>query len=164
YGLSDDAASPFKWIFRDAAVGPGRFLLVFASGKDRQPGVIAPTNPATVAGLKAWLRADAVATSDATEVRTAGANFFVRRWLGPGFAIISVNYSNKQPFLYWQGNLACAGVPSPRVTVTAPTQIGSGAYGAFAGDVAEILVYDRALSESERRSIEESLARQYALP
>src|SRR6266853_1944918 len=45
YGLSDDAASPFKWTFRDAAIGPGRFLLVFASGKDRQPGVVAPTNP-----------------------------------------------------------------------------------------------------------------------
>ena len=39
-----------------------------------------------------------------------------------GFTIISVNYSNKQPFLYWQGNLACAGVPSPRAVVTAQLQ------------------------------------------
>src|SRR5204863_6735483 len=39
---------------------------------------------------------------------------------------------------------------------------GSGAYGAFSGDVAEILIYNRALSESERRSIEEGLARKYA--
>src|SRR5436190_6368690 len=265
------------------------FILVFSSGKDRQPGVIAPTNPATVAGLKAWLRADAVATSDATEVRTAGANFFVRRWIdqsgaansarqdidnlqpqfipavaelnnrpvlhfdgvndlltlpaspaqdsfclvavvrtgvghevdpqgasgvggvsgqrylfgathggdfkagaglsvgtngvsvyehganympalavyegpvGVGFTIISVNYSNKQPFLYWQGNLASAGVASPRAIVTAPVEIGSGAYGAFSGDVAETLVYDRVLSETERRSLEEGLARKYAL-
>src|SRR5438874_13613247 len=45
YGLSDDAASPFKWTFRDATIGPGRFLLVFASGKDRQPGVLVPTDP-----------------------------------------------------------------------------------------------------------------------
>ena len=83
--------------------------------------------------------------------------------LGTSPAIISVNYSNKQPLLYVQGNLARAGVHSPRVTVTAPTQIGSGAYGAFAGDVAEILVYDRALSESERRSVEEYVAARYAL-
>ena len=32
YGLSDDAASPFKWTFRDAEIGPGGFLMVFASG------------------------------------------------------------------------------------------------------------------------------------
>src|SRR6266550_5040709 len=74
YGLSDDPAIPFKWTFRDAAIEPGGFLMVFASGKDRQPGVVAPTNPATVAGLKVWLRADAIATSDATAVRTAGTN------------------------------------------------------------------------------------------
>src|SRR6266705_3495851 len=118
YGLSDDAASPFKWTFRDAAIGPGRFLLVFASGKDRQPGVIAPTNPATVAGLKAWLRADAVATSDATEVRTAGANFFVRRWIDQSGAansarqdidglqpqfIPAVAELNNQPALHFDG-------------------------------------------------------------
>jgi len=60
YGLSDDAASPFKWSFRDASIGPGGFLVVFASGKDRQPGNVAPTNPPALAGLKVWLRADAV--------------------------------------------------------------------------------------------------------
>src|SRR5439155_26910080 len=38
-----------------------------------------------------------------------------------------------------------------------------GAYGAFDGDVAEILIYDRALTESERRSVEEHLAARYAL-
>src|SRR6266516_3148226 len=99
YGLSDDAASPFKWTFRDAAIGPGRLLLVFASGKDLQPGVVAPTNPATVAGLNAWLRADAVATSDATEVRTAGVNFFVRRWIDQSGAANSArqDIDNLQP-------------------------------------------------------------------
>ena len=289
YGLSDDPALPFKWTFRDATIEPTGFLLVFASGKDRQPGIVAPTNPPAIAGLKVWLRADAVATNDATQLRASGGNFFVRRWndqsgaansaqqatddlqpqffpavaelnnqpalrfdgandlltlpgspaqnsfcliaaartgvgheidpqsasgvggvsgqrylfgathggdfnagagvsvgtngisvyehganympalavyqgpVGKAFTIISVNYSNKQPFLYWQGNLVSPGFPSPRVIVAAPTQIGSGAYGAFSGDVAEILVYDRALSETERRSIEESLARKYAL-
>ncbi len=289
FGLSDDPASPFQWTFRDAAIEPGGFLLVFASGKDRQPGSIPPTNPPALAGLKVWLRADAVAANDPAQARASGGNFFIRRWndqsgaanpaqqttddlqpqfmpavtelnnqpalhfdgvndllalpappaqdnfcfivvaragaghevdpqsasgvggvsgqcyllgatyggdfnagaglsvgtngvsvyehganympalavyagpVGSGATLISVNYSNKQPFLYVQGNLTRTGVPSPRATVTAPTQIGSGAYGAFAGDVAEILVYDRALSESERRSVEEYLAVRYAL-
>ena len=64
YGLSDDPALPFKWTFRDATIEPGSFLLVFASGKDRQPGIVAPTNPPAIAGLKVWLRADAVATNE----------------------------------------------------------------------------------------------------
>ena len=289
YGLSDDPALPFKWTFRDATIEPGAFLLVFASGKDRQPASVLPTNPPAIIGLKVWLRADAVATNDPAQARADGDNFFVRRWndqsgaanaaqqttdelqpqwnpavaglngrpalhfdgvndlltlpappgqnsfcliavartslghevdpqgaagvggvsgqrylwgasyggdfnagaglsvgtngvsvyehganympalavcqapIGAVATIISVNYSNQQPFLYLQGNLARAGVPSPRAASTAPTQIGSGAYGAFDGDVAEILVYDHALSESERRSIEEHLAVQYAL-
>ncbi len=37
WGLSDSYASPFKWVFPDVSVGPGQFLLVWASGKDRRP-------------------------------------------------------------------------------------------------------------------------------
>src|SRR5262245_16608028 len=80
YGLSDDPAFPFKWTFRDAAIGPGSFLFVFASGKDRQPGASPPTNPPAIAGLKVWLRADAVATNDPTQARASSGTFFVRRW------------------------------------------------------------------------------------
>src|SRR6185503_7157109 len=71
YGLSDDADLPFKCTFRNAEIGAGGFLLLFASGKDRQPGSIPPANPSAVAGLKVWLRADAVATSDPTQVRAS---------------------------------------------------------------------------------------------
>ena len=53
-----------------------------------------------------------------------------------GFGIISVNYSNKHPSLFLQGNQVSAGVVSPRTAVTAPTEIGAGAYGQFAGEVA----------------------------
>ena len=37
YGLSDNYAQPFKWVFPDVSIGPGEFLLVWASGKDRRP-------------------------------------------------------------------------------------------------------------------------------
>src|SRR5439155_2817371 len=67
------------------------------------------------------------------------------------------------PRLYFQGNQVSDGVTSPRVTVTAPTQIGAGAYGQFFGDVAEILIFDRTLGETERRALEEFLANKYGL-
>src|SRR5437667_4820004 len=51
WGLSDDPAQPFKWTFRDANIDAGGFLLVFASGKDRQPGLFTATNPASLPGL-----------------------------------------------------------------------------------------------------------------
>jgi hypothetical protein len=35
YGLSDDPAEPFKWVFPDQTLGAGEYVLVFASDKDR---------------------------------------------------------------------------------------------------------------------------------
>jgi hypothetical protein len=35
YGISDDAADPFKWVFPYVPLPPGGVFLVFASGKDR---------------------------------------------------------------------------------------------------------------------------------
>ncbi|MFC1552084.1 chitobiase/beta-hexosaminidase C-terminal domain-containing protein, partial [Candidatus Latescibacterota bacterium] len=35
YGLSDDPAEPFKWVFPDYTLGAGEYVLVFASDKDR---------------------------------------------------------------------------------------------------------------------------------
>ncbi len=34
YGLSDDYLEPFRWRFPSVSLGPGRYLLVWASGKD----------------------------------------------------------------------------------------------------------------------------------
>ncbi len=36
WSLSDDAADPAQWIVPDITLGPGEFLVVFASGKDRR--------------------------------------------------------------------------------------------------------------------------------
>jgi hypothetical protein len=35
YGLSDDYENPFRWVFPDVNIPAGGFLLVWASGKDR---------------------------------------------------------------------------------------------------------------------------------
>jgi len=44
YGLSDDKDNPFRWVLPDIALGPGEFLLVFASNKDRLDGPFLHTN------------------------------------------------------------------------------------------------------------------------
>ncbi|MEI6947587.1 LamG-like jellyroll fold domain-containing protein [Paraflavisolibacter sp. H34] len=37
FGLSDDYATPFKWVFPSRTLNPGAFLLVWASSKNRTP-------------------------------------------------------------------------------------------------------------------------------
>jgi hypothetical protein len=45
YSLTDDARQLKKWVFPDVTLGPGRFLIVFASEKDRaSPGAELHTN------------------------------------------------------------------------------------------------------------------------
>jgi hypothetical protein len=38
YGLSDQAANPYRWVFPKMVLPAGEFLLVYASGKDRRVG------------------------------------------------------------------------------------------------------------------------------
>lgn len=44
YGLSDKPEAVFRWKFPSVLLGPGRFLVVFASGKDRLSGRMLHTN------------------------------------------------------------------------------------------------------------------------
>lgn len=45
FGLSDDFANPYRWVFPDVMIQPGEFMLVWASGKDRRnPGAALHTN------------------------------------------------------------------------------------------------------------------------
>lgn len=288
WGLSDATNSPFKWTFTNASLAPNAFMLVFASGKDRQPGQFGSVNPTNVPGLRVWLRADAVNTADANQVRSSAGNFFVKSWrdqsggtfhagqaadanqprfipstpelgglpalrfdgsddiltlpgtpaqnnftiiavarptvgheidaagsagvggvsgqrylfgaqhggdfnsgaglsLGtngasvyehgsgympalavvaaamPNLSLVTINYSNRQPALTVNGTLSSAGVPSSRAIVNAPVEIGAGAYGAFAGDVVEIFVFDRTLTLTEQHGVEEFLRAKYSL-
>lgn len=79
--------------------------------------------------------------------------------LGHRPVLLSMVYSNRQP------SLAVNGVPfgsgtgaSSRDPVTAPVEIGAGAYGAFDGDLLEVIGFNRALDRSEREAIESHLA------
>ncbi|HOC01214.1 MAG TPA: lamin tail domain-containing protein, partial [Verrucomicrobiota bacterium] len=287
WGVSDDAKRPFKWVFRDAVLESGEHLLLFASGKDRQPARVDSLGPETIPGLRLWLRADAVSADSSTQVRRDGTTVYVRQWrdqsgsgnhavqtadasqptwlaagptgtpalrfdgvddqlrlprplatnsfsllavfrttrphetdpegktgvggvagqrylfgaqhggdsnagaglsvgtngvavyehgsgympalavfsgpLGPGNVLVGVHYDAKQLSLDVQGLAARAGMASPRVLVTAPVEIGLGAYGAFDGDLAEVLLYDRPLAENERLGLARFLADKYGI-
>lgn len=288
WGLSDSTNALFKWTFTNATIAPGGYMMVFASGKDRQPGAYPAVNPTSVGGLRVWLRADAVNTNDPAQVRLVGTASYVRSWrdqsgngqhagqgtdayqplfvpsaagvgggpalrfdgandllvlsnvpaqnsfcviavarptvgheidaagpagvggvsgqrylfgaqhggdfnsgaglsLGtngasiyehgsgympalavvaasiPGLAVVSMNYSNRQPALSVQSTLGAVGPVSTRNIVNAPVEIGAGAYGAFAGELTEVLIFNRQLTDQELRGIEEFLRQKYQL-
>jgi hypothetical protein len=66
-----------------------------------------------------------------------------------GWNHVVVTYISKQPRIYLNGTLVSTGLVSPRANVTAPTQLGQGTYGDFSGDVDEVIIYDRGLSDAE---------------
>ncbi len=69
--------------------------------------------------------------------------------LGTGWNHVVITYVNKQPYIYLNGVKVRTGRTSFRQTVFAPTRIGGGPYGHFAGRIDEVVVYDRALSDTE---------------
>jgi hypothetical protein len=87
-----------------------------------------------------------------------------RRPIGSGFQVIAVNYLARRPSLDVQGLTVRTGMASSRREVCAPVEIGSGEYGAFAGDLIEVLMFNRALSIDQRRGVARHLAERYAIP
>lgn len=73
-------------------------------------------------------------------------------FIGTGWNHIAVTYTNKKPRIYLNGILVRTGLTSPRGTVSAPTMIGKGSYGAFNGTVDEVRIYNTALSAAQIRS------------
>ncbi|MCL4177304.1 MAG: CotH kinase family protein [Verrucomicrobia bacterium] len=287
WSVSDRADQPRRWQFAPRTLAPHGFLLVYASGKDRQPVASTPVAPEAVPGLRLWLAADAIDDTDPEQIRMVGTDCYVTRWrdrvtgefwavqessssqprwlpgvinglpavrfdgrddllrlnqrlatndfclwvvvrprvahqvddegwtgvggvagqhylfgaqhggdLGAGVGlsagtngvsvyehgssympaalvhdqpsaagwyIVAVNYDARSPSLDVNGLVVRRAGPSPRGEVTAPVEVGNGAYGAFNGEVAEILLFDRGLSEGERRGLASYLAARYGL-
>jgi hypothetical protein len=71
WGLSDDPAAPFRWVFPQCSIAPGGLFLVWASAKDR-PGQFPETAPVatpdSLSGLVVWLRADTAGLTHGQQV------------------------------------------------------------------------------------------------
>ncbi len=80
-----------------------------------------------------------------------------------GFNIIAVNYYDKTPSIFLNGNMVREGQQSPRASVSSPTIIGGGPYGDFTGDVAEILIYACSLNEDNMLLVNNYLQAKYGL-
>jgi probable HAF family extracellular repeat protein len=86
---------------------------------------------------------------------------------GGGFSLLGAEYSQKQPSLYRNGALLRTGLTSSRSAVVTPEHIGSGTTSsgtfAFAGDLAEVLIFNQALSALDRAAVETYLNNRYLL-
>lgn len=74
--------------------------------------------------------------------------------VGTNLTIAGLTYTNFVPSLYVNGTFARLGLASLRTNIFAPTRIGGNSAGHFGGDVAEVIVFGRALSSAERESVE----------
>ncbi len=72
-----------------------------------------------------------------------------------------VKYDGKTPSIYLCGNLVASGLTSTKTNVYAPTMVGLADYGAYTGDVAEIILYNRALDDTDRGIVENYLQTKY---
>jgi hypothetical protein len=82
---------------------------------------------------------------------------------GADYVVLAVNYDAQRPSIDLQGLLAHTGLPSPRPEVHAPTQIGSGSFGAFAGELVEVVMFNRALQANDRRALAAYLGHRHAI-
>lgn len=83
--------------------------------------------------------------------------------LGGGFQLLLAACAQRVPLLSVNGIPAHPGNLSPRNPVTAPTEIGAGSYGAFAGSLREVIVYHRTLSPAEQAGLEAHLVARHHL-
>lgn len=83
---------------------------------------------------------------------------------GTNFSIVAVKYVNQQPSLYLNGVLVRTGLPSLRSQTVMAQSIGYGAGddgSPFSGNVAEILIFDRAMTEPDQSTISAYLKNKY---
>lgn len=79
------------------------------------------------------------------------------------FNIITVKYMDKRPQLFVNGALVDNDTEKSERTVYSPVDIGGTVDGStFTGDIAEILIYDKVLSETERTGLEAYLHKKYS--
>lgn len=81
-----------------------------------------------------------------------------------GFNVISLLYDERIPFIYLNNQqVSTRHTASIFARVNSPIDIGGGEYGNFTGDIAEILIYDTAISDDNRDVIHDYLKAKYGI-
>lgn len=75
------------------------------------------------------------------------------------FSIIGIRYENLRASVYLNGSETVSGVKSARAHVYSPNIIGGEVYGYYNGSLAEILIYDYALSDDNISAVSAYLAK-----
>ncbi len=85
--------------------------------------------------------------------------------LGSRFAVMGFICSNKEPLIYYNNKLVRNGITSPESRVYMPDDIGgcSLGYGYLNGDIVEVIMYSRVLTDQELNDIEEYLINKWKL-
>ena len=78
------------------------------------------------------------------------------------FNVTLIEYIDNTPYIYINGNQVHQGLQSNKNSY-APRQLGGGSYGNFAGDVAEIIIYSRSLSDDEKSDINSYLMNKWGI-
>ncbi len=81
--------------------------------------------------------------------------------VGSDFNSICVRYNNKRPNIYKNLSLVSAGLTSTMSTIYNSTIIGSGNYGNFNGDIAEVIMYNYSLNDAQIIIVNNYLAAKY---
>lgn len=84
--------------------------------------------------------------------------------IGTGFSVIGIKCTNQQPSIYVNGDLVQNGLPSLRSQTIMARSIGYGSTQgpAFSGDIAEILVFNRVLTDGECLTVNTYLNGKYS--
>ena len=77
FGLSDEVQNPFKWRFGNQLIGPGEYITVMASGKNKYYQELSPDS---LPELVAWFSASTVNINDPLQVEKSGDQWVVKRW------------------------------------------------------------------------------------
>ena len=92
WSLSDDPKQPAKWKFQRGQLGPGQYLVVFASGKNRQATgdlPFQPREPQSIHGLTAWYEAESILRGGST-IEIVNSHEVVNCWVDLGPARIDL--------------------------------------------------------------------------
>lgn len=135
----------------EATVGTGgtsgqKYLFepTFAAGTDAGAGISMGTNGISVYEHSAGYMPPLA-------VYDPAAKSPMQPQLGTGWNHVVISYSDKQPRIYLNGVQVHTGLTSLKTNVFAPTWLGRGGYGAFAGTVDEVAIHGKALTQTEVR-------------